>query len=327
MKTSLGYEYFLGNLDPFCGMKVDKALYLDIENVSDFITSHKDTFQNVCLEGFDGSRMLYGENEKCQLFKVGYTFDKISRIIISSKLPKTKRVGMVVSYDGTGFFGFQSQTKARTVQKTIETILSEINGQATICHGASRTDTGVHAINQVIDFETSNQFSEDRWLYVMNRKLPSDIYVKKVFFAHPLFHSRYDVYKKEYRYILNTNEYDPLKGNYEWTVDKLDLKILRDNLAQLVGTFDFTSFCTGEKDDMQRTIYEASAFEKEGIITLVFVGGGFLHHMIRLIVFQLVQLATNKSERTIRMLLEEKSRAHTTRMAPAAGLYLANVEY
>ncbi len=327
MMPLLGYEYFLGNLDQSAGMKVDKAVYLNVEDISDYITSHIETFQQVSLDSIAGSRMLYGENELGQLFKVGHTFDKISRIIISSKKPKTNRVGMVVSYDGTGFFGFQSQTKERTVQKEIQTILQEINGQETICHGASRTDTGVHANNQVIDFETFNQFSEARWLYVMNRKLPSDIHVKKVFFAHPLFHSRYDVYRKEYRYILNTNEYDPLKRNYAWTVDKLDLDILRYNLTQLIGTNDFTSFCTGEKDDMKRTIYEANVIEKKGIITLVFVGSGFLHHMIRLIVFQLVQLATHKSERSIRMLIDELSRTHTTRLAPASGLYLTNVEY
>ncbi len=326
MMALFGYDYFL-NLDQSAGMKIDSELYLNVLDITEYITSNRKTFEQVRLKSIDGSRMLYGENEFGQLFKVGHTFDKISRIIISSKKPKTKRVGMVVTYDGTGFFGFQSQIKERSVQKEIQTVIQEINGHETICHGASRTDAGVHATYQVIDFETSNQFSEARWLYVMNRKLPSDIHVKKVFFAHPLFHARYDVFKKEYRYILNTNEYDPLKRSYMWTVDKLDMGILGDNLKQLIGTYDFTSFCTGEKDDMFRTIYEANFIEKDGIITLIFIGSGFLHHMIRLIVFQLVQLALHKANRSIRTLIEEKSRSHTTRLAPASGLYLTNVEY
>ncbi|MBN2504164.1 MAG: tRNA pseudouridine(38-40) synthase TruA, partial [Bacilli bacterium] len=158
-------------------------------------------------------------------------------------------------------------------------------------------------------------------------RLPDDIHVKTVYFAPVLFHSRFDVLAKEYRYTLNLGEYDPLRRNYEWTVDELDLGTLEKNLKQLLGSHDFTSFCTGDKEDRVRTIFKADYEIEDDKLQLVFIGDGFLHHMLRLIVFQLVLIASGKVDYDIESLINDMSRRRTTRLAPSGGLCLEKVIY
>lgn len=324
---SYDIDTIISRLHDDAGMKIDRDLFLDQRAILAEIAKRKSLFQQITLESQLGSTMLYGHNQEGHYFKIGFSGDLINRIIISTRKVLSKRFAMVIEYDGTGFFGFQSQSKQRSVQSEIEKVVSEINEGKTACLGASRTDTGVHARFQVVHFDSMRSFSAEKWMYVLNRKLPEDIHVHAIELVHPLFHSRYDVSKKEYRYVLNQGEYSPLRRNYEWTVEKLDLDILEKNLAQLVGTHDFTSFCTGEKEEKNRTIYEARLESNATKVELIFVGNGFLHHMIRLIVWQLVAISQHQSKQDIATLIAEKSRKNTTRMAPAQGLYLTKVEY
>ncbi len=327
MKKLYNAEDFLEQLNASAAMKTNAGVYLDQDRVIEAIVANREVFNGVMLDDFLGSRTLYGENRDHWHFKVGFAKQGIQRIVVDRNMVSGRRIRALISYDGTLFYGFQAQKDERTVQAEIDSILTEINGFPTRLRGASRTDAGVHATGQVIDFETARVFTPAKWMHILNRRLPKDIHVKSVHVAPPLFHSRFDVEKKQYRYTLNQGEYDPLRRNFEWTVENLDLEVLKHNLGMLLGRHDFTSFCHGEKDDRTRTIFKADYENTGNRLELVFVGDGFLHYMLRLIVYQLVQIASGKVEHDIAGLLSDMSRKRTTRMAPAGGLCLEKVFY
>jgi tRNA pseudouridine38-40 synthase len=259
--------------------------------------------------------------------KIDFQDGLIQRIVISANKTHKKRLVLNISYDGSGFFGFQSQKTERSVQSELEFIVSRINGEPTSVQGASRTDTGVHALDQVIHFDTKRTFDLDRWVSLLNHQLPKDIHVISANLAPPLFHSRYDAKRKTYRYLINTGEADPLKRKYEANFHDIDLKLLEENLRQLIGMHDFTSFCSGKKENKIRTIFDAH-YETNGTrIELYFTGDGFLHHMIRLIVAQLFLIASGQSPKSISEIIAERSRKTTTKLAPSSGLYLIEVAY
>ena len=308
------------------GMKVDQQVILGQEEIRKWILSHMQDF-HFSVEPFADSQTLYGKNDHGHAVKVLFENHTLQRIVMATHLEHTQRQRMIIRYDGTDFSGFQRQKNVRSAQAELETILSSIQDRPTACLGASRTDRGVHATGQVAHFDTPTLMKPDRWLYILNRQLPKDISVCSIEVAPPLFHARYDAIKKSYRYRLNTGFYNPLDRHREWVVPELDLDILRTNLEELKGTHDFTSFSTGVKADMVRTIFDCDVIEKDGYLDLYFSGNGFLHHMVRLIVMQLVLLATREKTGSMTQIILERSRSSTRRMAPAGGLYLEKVWY
>ncbi|MGD9909739.1 MAG: tRNA pseudouridine(38-40) synthase TruA [Candidatus Izemoplasmatales bacterium] len=309
-----------------CGLKYNKEVILDQDNVYDFVLRHQEWFETIEL-GLGKDHMEYGYFSDGTLYKVGVKDHLIERIVIVSKTKGYTRIKGTLSYDGSMFSGFQVQSNDRSVQGELEKILSEIHHEETRIAGASRTDAGVHALNQVFHFDTTRSDDLDRWLYYFHRRAPKDMYVKDLEIVHPLFHSRYDVLKKEYRYRINTSEYNPLMRNYEWFVPGLDIARLEKEMETLLGTHDFSSFSKGEKEDKTRTIFTSSVVQHPGYIELVFEGDGFLRYMIRLIVSALVKISLGKLDTTMALLLEEKSRLQTVHLAPAGGLYLTKIEY
>jgi len=318
---------FRESIHPDSGLKHDNILVLGKDKIIDYIRDNPDVFRDVLLEPWQGSTVLFGQNGLRENVKVDFTDRLISRIVISSKISKKRRLAVVISYDGSAFSGFQRQKSDRSVQAEIETVVSRINGEKTSVQGASRTDTGVHALGQVIHFDTARTFDENRWIEVLNRQLPEDIHCLKAAFAPPLFHSRYDAKKKTYRYVINTGERNPLRRKYEANYYNIDLELLSTNLRQLIGTHDFTSFCSGQKEDKIRTILDARYEVNDDHLELFFTGDGFLHHMIRLIVAELVKITTGQTTKDISEIIREQSRKSTTKIAPASGLYLMEVTF
>jgi len=309
------------------GLKYDEQVILGREKVLNFIESHADDFNDLDLSRIGESHMLYGYNKDHFPIKIGFSGEGIQRIVLVKNDSSFHRVRIDIAYDGHRYSGFQIQDKHLTVQGVLTEIISVINGLGTLIQGCSRTDTGVHANNYVCHFDTERDFSESRWLELLNYRLPNDIIVKKVEFVHPLFHSRYDVYKKRYIYKLRIGERDPFKSNYVWVVPKLNLDILETNLNQLVGTHDFLSFCKGQPDDTVRTVMKTKMKTKNDDIYLIFEGDGFLRYMIRIIVQALVEIASGKLSVDISEIIAEKNRQHTKHMAPASGLYLDEITY
>ncbi len=309
------------------GLKYNDSVFLGVKNVKKFIETNYHLFENIELKSLGNSSMIYGYNSYGNPVKLGFDDFYIRRIVLMSEPISYKRYKANLAYDGHNYFGFQIQKNQGSIQGELSKIISNVNSYETLVQGASRTDAGVHANNIVVHFDTDKDLDSKKWLEILNHQLPNDILVKSVEETHPLFHSRYDVNMKRYIYKLRLNKADPFRVNYEWNVKNIDINLLKANIKQMIGTHDFTSFCKGNPDTPIRTIYETKILETETGIDLIFVGNGFLRYMIRLIVFALIQISTNKLDIEIKDILEERSRLHTKHMAPASGLYLDKITY
>ncbi len=310
------------------GLKFNGTVILGREKVSKFIEENQNEFQDLDLSRLDDSHMLYGYNSSNNPIKIGFDKEGISRIVILSDFKNQfKRFKCAIAYDGHMYNGFQIQDNQPTIQGILTDIVSEVNGYETLIQGCSRTDAGVHANDFIIHFDSIYDIDADRWKQLLNYRIPKDIQIKWVEETHPLFHSRYDAYKKRYIYKIKLGESDPFKVNYEWAVENIDVESIKKNLKQLVGTHDFSSFCKGQPGDKVRTLMKADLKQNKDELTLIFEGDGFLRHMVRLIVYSVIEIARGKLGLGIEELLAEKSRIHTKHMAPASGLYLDEITY
>lgn len=240
------------------------------------------------------------------------------------------RYKCIVMYDGTNFHGFQIQEELRTVQLEIENVLKIITKVPTKIYPAGRTDTGVHAYNQVFHFDTDVVMKEYQMKNAINSRLPRDIYIKKVEIVDENFHARYNAKIKEYHYIIDLGEYNPLLTNYRYYYKhKLDIDKMIDASKIFIGTHDFKAFTKNHKiDNTIRTIYsiDFEIIDKEIIIK--FKGNGFLHNMVRIIVAMLIEVGNDrKTKEDLENILASKNRLLAPKTAPANALYLVNIEY
>lgn len=270
-------------------------------------------------------------NGKSLLIEAKYFFEnkKLTKIVETVYNNDFKNIRATISYDGTNYFGFQIQDNALTIEEVLTNSLFRITKENIKVYASGRTDAKVHALNQVINFKTKSPIPIMEWKKVFNQFLPNDIYVKSIEYVPNLFHSRYDALKKEYHYIIDTNEYNPLKANYTHFKASIDIDIVNKQLNYLIGTFDFTSFTkvdTVIKDNL-RKIMKANATIKDGVITISIVGSGFLSHMVRFIVGCILDINDGKINKNINEIIQLKNREYTVNMAPANGLYLFKVMY
>lgn len=245
------------------------------------------------------------------------------------------RYFMTFSYDGTNFAGYQKQPKMRTIQKELEDALKEINAGKNVSVCASgRTDAGVHAINQKAHFDIDIKISSDKLLRGINSLLPEDIYVKKIEEVDENFHARFNAIGKEYIYIINMGEYNPIERNYCYQYcHKLDVSAMERGLKYLEGEHNYKSFTktNDEIDDYVRTISMTSIVRDTkdlNKLVISFVGTGFMRYMVRNMVGLLIEIGESKrNSEDIIKILKEEDRTVAGRTAPACGLYLKNVFY
>ena len=240
------------------------------------------------------------------------------------------RYKAVVMYDGTMFHGFQSQDNLRTVQEEIEKVLKIITKKETRIFPAGRTDTGVHAIGQVFHFDYEVEMQEWQIKNAMNSRLPKDIYIKTIGIVDDDFHARYQATKKSYQYVINLNEFNPLNKNYCYYYKyKLDIDKMIEASKIFIGEHDFKSFTKNHKlENTVRTIYDINFDIQNNVIKINFIGNGFLHNMVRIIVAMLIEVGNGRF--TIEYLqeaMENKNRKYAPKLAPANGLYLMEVMY
>jgi len=238
-----------------------------------------------------------------------------------------------ISYDGTLFSGYQVQPNKRTVQSEIEAVLTKLHKGSPIRITASgRTDAGVHARGQVIHFDSPLQIPEDRWVKALHSLLPDDIAVQRVEKAPPGFHARFDASGKEYRYFVNlADSKDPFTRHYQYQYGyPLDIVQMKAAAAYLVGTHDFTSFCSAktEVEDRVRTI-SMITIERDGdLLTFRFAGNGFLYNMVRILVGTLLETGRGlRQPSDMESILAGKDRSLAGKTAAAHGLYLWEVFY
>ena len=245
------------------------------------------------------------------------------------------RYFMTFSYDGTNFNGYQKQPRKRTVQKVLEDTLKEINDDKVVNVCASgRTDAGVHALNQKAHFDMDIKITADRLLRGLNSLLPDDIYVKSIKEVSDDFHARFNAIGKEYIYIINMGEYNPIERNYVYQYNKkLDLVAMERALKYLEGEHNFKSFtkANDEIEDYVRKISVTSIVRDKldlNKIIITFVGNGFMRYMVRNMVGTLIDVGNGKIlPEEIIDILKSANRTKAGKTAPACGLYLRNVFY
>jgi len=175
----------------------------------------------------------------------------------------------LVSYDGTRYHGFQTQPDGNTVQDRLEDAIRKLTGEEVRVTGSGRTDAGVHARGQVVNFHTSSRIPAERWALALNTRLPEDIVVLGAAEVDPSFHARRDAVSKTYRYTVNTRRFpDVFRRRYEYHHPiPLDCAAMREGLRHLVGEHDFTSFASTHSAAPHhvRTIFSARLIvEPEG---------------------------------------------------------------
>lgn len=243
-----------------------------------------------------------------------------------------KNYKVVISYNGVNFNGYQRQNNLRSVQGEIEKVLQKIHGYEVKSFGSGRTDKGVHALNQVFNFESNLNMKPDNFKKAFNSLLPDDIYVKSVKRVNNDFHSRYSCISKEYHYLVNTGEYDPLKKDYVLQFNKeLDIEKMINASKLFLGEHDFRNFCASEEEkvkDYIRTIDKIEIVKKGKLITFKFIGDGFLRYMVRMIVGILMEIGKDrKDESFILDRLDKNELKRSNYKVNSCGLYLVKVNY
>lgn len=240
---------------------------------------------------------------------------------------------MLVAYDGTDFSGWQVQPAARTVQGTLEAVLSTLQGGSPVAvRGAGRTDAGVHARGQVADAALAARIGDERLASALNGLLPSDVRVLSVATVPEEFHSRYDAVAKTYVYRLDRSAAgDPFRARVALHHPyPMDTAALAEALARLPGKRDWSAFCAAacEVKDRVRTVTEASYANGDGEGRFTFAADGFLTHMVRNLVGTLLEVARGKlAPARIDAILAARDRKEAGPTAPARGLCLERVVY
>jgi tRNA pseudouridine38-40 synthase len=239
------------------------------------------------------------------------------------------RYKLIISYDGTTFHGFQRQSKLVSIQGTIEEALKLIFKEEVLIKGAGRTDAKVHALNQYAHFDSNIYIPPQSLKKVLNKRVSPYIYIKDIEITDESFHARLSAKKKEYRYIVSLNEYDPLKANYCYFYPyQLDIEKIKLAMPYIVGTHDFTSFSKKLEDNMVRTIESFELKVDNNILTFSIIGDGFLHNMVRIIIALMLKVGSGKIEPTeIENIINQRNRSLVPYTAPAQGLYLYNIWY
>lgn len=247
---------------------------------------------------------------------------------------------MTVSYDGTQYFGFQSQPGGNTIQDRIEAAIEQLTGERIAITSSGRTDAGVHARAQIINFHTSSLIPLERWAMALNSRLPPDIRIMEARTADPQFHARRSAKRKTYRYTINTNRVpDVFQRHLQFHhPTRLDVEAMRHALRALIGEHDFTTFCSvkSTKPSHVRTIFDAEIVEEResaasssyGLIHVFVTGNGFLQHMVRIIVGTLMQVGEGKRDPSeMAVILQARNRKLAGPTAMAHGLMLWEVVY
>ena len=243
-----------------------------------------------------------------------------------------RRVRLVVAYDGTGYCGWQILPNGITVEEVLNKALCKMTGEKIAVIGASRTDSGVHAMGNVAVFDTESTIPPERFSYALNQRLPDDIVIVKSDEVAADWHPRYRDCLKTYEYhILNTKIPVPTKRLTNYFVSfPLDEKKMREAAEYLKGEHDFASFCNVRTDveDTVRTITDLDIIRNGEEITVRITGNGFLYNMVRIIVGTLIRVGRGFYEpEKVKEILETKDRRAAGVTAPPQGLMLVNIDY
>ncbi len=243
-----------------------------------------------------------------------------------------KRVRLTVAYDGTNYHGWQIQKNGITIESELNRCLTDLLKEPVEVIGASRTDSGVHALGNIAVFDTVNRMPAEKMSYALNQRLPEDIRIQKSEEVAADWHPRHCNSRKTYEYRIYCGQFPmPTKRLYSlFSYHKLDVNKMREAAAYLQGEHDFKSFCqTGAQvKSTVRTIYSLEILEQGYDLVIRVCGNGFLYNMVRIMAGTLMDIGQGKREPIdIFTILEARDRAAAGPTAPAHGLMLIKYEF
>lgn len=239
-----------------------------------------------------------------------------------------------VSYDGKDFCGWQRQPKRRTIQGAFEEALKEITGQDVLAIASGRTDSGVHAVGQVVSFSCETKIEAPNWKRALNMHLPRDIFVREVENAPFGFHAIRDSIQKRYRYVIQDGPIRDLFATPHawWLRNRLDEESMHRAAQHLLGTHDFASFESvgSHRLTTERTILDICAyrqqFDQSDRVVIEVEADGFLYSMVRNIAGTLAEIGQGKKPESWPIdILAAKDRRQCGVAAPPQGLFLMHV--
>lgn len=241
-------------------------------------------------------------------------------------------MALLLEYQGQQFYGWQSQTGLRTVQGELEIALSRIANETIEVICAGRTDRGVHALGQVVHFDTQASRPLYGWLSGSNRYLPKDIVIRSLRVVPESFHARFSAVRRSYRYvILNQSVRSALQEGLMTCYHKpLDAELMHQAAQHLVGTHDFSALRAKECQAKSpiRTLYDIRVWRHHQQVSIEVTANAFLHHMVRNMVGSLLKVGTgHKPTSWIAEVLHSRDRAKAGVTAPPDGLYLKQIFY
>lgn len=271
---------------------------------------------------------------------------------ISALSGKLRTLRMTLAYDGTNYCGWQIQPNGVALQAVVEQALQDFTGQPTKVVASGRTDAGVHALGQVISFNTQSTAPCHGFLHGLPIHLPDDIVVRAVEDTPAGFNARFDARRKRYRYVIHNNPIRvPFLRNYAlWQRSRLDEWTMHAAVQCLVGTHDFRCFESQwpNRSSSVRTVFHASVTRisdwpvwqsdlsglpqptntNGAFVCFDIEADGFLYNMVRAIAGTLIHVGRGRwSPDDMRRILDTGDRTHAGETAPPQGLYLVNVGY
>lgn len=243
-----------------------------------------------------------------------------------------RRIRMIIEYDGGSYHGFQRQANASTIQEELEKAILRLTGEMVTVLGAGRTDAGVHALGQVVAFDTSSSIPAERWKVALNTYLPLDIRVVSAGRAEAGFHPQFQALRKTYMYkIFRSDCGCAFHRNHALCLSiPLAVSEMQRASAYFTGFHDFRSFCAAGSRvrSFEREVYHCALRDEWPWLIMEIEANGFLYNMVRIIMGTLLQVGQEKIPADqIPLIIAARDRALAGATASPQGLYMVKVEY
>ncbi|MCI8861584.1 MAG: tRNA pseudouridine(38-40) synthase TruA [Lachnospiraceae bacterium] len=243
-----------------------------------------------------------------------------------------KRILLIVAYDGTNYCGWQVQKNGETIEGVLNRELSALFGEEIQVIGASRTDSGVHALGNVAVFDTKSRMPGEKISYALNSRIPEDIRIQRSLEVDADFHPRKCACTKHYEYRILNREFElPCERlNTYFYRRPLDVERMRAACPYFLGEHDFKSFCSihTQAETTVRTIYGLEVRQEGDLIRIQVSGNGFLYNMVRIIAGTLIQIGSGIREpEVVPDIIKSRDRQAAGPTAPAKGLTLLGMDF
>jgi len=242
------------------------------------------------------------------------------------------RIKLVIAYDGTDFYGWDTQHELRTVRGTLTEAVRLVSDEVVTIRGSSRTDAGTHAKGQIAHFDTTRPIPSEQWAEVLNRRLPPDVAVLRSDAVPDHFDSRFCVRSRAYRYRFLIGERDPHRAHFTHRFYRqLDLDAMRDAASLLTGSHDFLAFTEGLEGEVAntvRTLFSVRVSAVRDEVRVDVIGTAFLRGMMRRISGALLEVGRGqRSVEEVSRLLDPRERENEQWpiVLPANGLCLERI--